>query len=180
MSKWVLAVLVGVLAFASAAQAQIVLPLTRQGADPRFGGGLYGGGLLGGYGYNPYGYGYNPYGGVGQPYVNPYYNPALQGQGAYGPVTQPQQTGTALSMARQAGAGLADPGSPSITGHPTRFAAYAGYFNSQGGGSTTSATVPSRIPPTATPTGGLAGVQSGVQPQRTGTGMTAPSQTPRR
>ena len=165
MIRYALAGLFAMMALASAAQAQVFLPLNRQGADPRFGGGLYG-----------YGFGR-------QTFVTPYtYGPGLQPGGVYGPGVVPdvlQSTGMALSATRQAGAGLADPGSPSVTGHPTRFAAYAGYFNSQGGASP-SATVPSRIPPTATPSGGFGAQLLATPTSRTRSGMTSPSQTPRR
>lgn len=166
MYRIMLSGLLAVLAFATSAQAQFFFG--RQGADPRFGGGGFG-------------FGAGPV-----TNVNPYfYGGGLLPGGVFGPGVVPFQQPTAqdpstLSPARQAGAGLADPGSPMITGHPTRFAAYAGYFGNQGGAGAPTATVPSRMAPTATPIGGVGAQLAATPTSRTRGGGAGPSQTPRR
>lgn len=172
MNRYVLVGLFGLMALATpAARAQAlygryarpVIPV-----DPRLG-------LL--YGYGPQRPGFGVPGGFSG--YSPY------GPGAAVALDPGLQSGsTALSQARQAGQGLADPGSPNVTGHPTRFAAYGGYFNSQGGGGsgpTTAAAV--RIPSAAssTPSGGGAGsTPAGTPPVKGKNGTVGATRTPKR
>jgi hypothetical protein len=168
--------LLALLACAPAARAQFFGPLGGPFA-PSYGG-LYGGyprggygGLFGGPGYYPGGPGYAPYGGFGPGYVNPY------GATPYGATPYGPAPATGLTQSRQAGQGLADPGSPNVTGHPTRFASYSGYFNSQGG-SLSGRTPVSRTPAASANPANT--TQAAIGTSRTPTGMTGSSRTPRR
>ncbi len=79
---------------------------------------------------SPYGaglFGAGPYGAM--PYGTSPYNVVPYGAGAYGAVV-PGTTGTAGYTTTNV-AGLND---PDVTGHPTRFFYYAGYYFNQGGG----------------------------------------------
>jgi hypothetical protein len=179
MNKYVLTAIFALLACATqSAQAQIIFtrPTRPVGPlGPGIGGG-FGGYPRGGYPYgSPFGYGY--------PYQTPFVPGQLPGGvgtgGLYGQPLQPNVTGQAAGSARQAGAGLADPGSPDVTGHPTRFAAYSGYFNNQGS-TTSSATAVYRTPPTTTPTGGVGTQATTTPPSRSKSGASGSSRTPPR
>jgi hypothetical protein len=119
MKKLVLGALLGWLAVGfSPARAQYFQPLTepyiRQPLFP------YAGAL------SPYGaglFGVGPYGAM--PYGTSPYNVVPNGAGAYG-ATAPGAPITTTNVD-----GLNDPG---VTGHPTQFFYYAGYFFNQGGG----------------------------------------------
>jgi hypothetical protein len=174
MSKYVLTgVIVLLLASTQSAQAQVLFsrPFRPIPSGPAYGYGYpYG---SGGYGNPLYGYGRG---------VLPYQTPLAPGllPGGVGTTpgglgTQQQvQPSTGLSAARPAGAGLADPGSPDVTGHPTRFAAYSGYFNNQGGGlNSPSVTAPYRTPATSTAAGGTQ--QSTTMPSRSKSGSSGSS-----
>jgi hypothetical protein len=172
MNKYVLTAIFVLLACATqSVQAQIIFTRPTRPtvpADPRIGGGF--GGFGRGY---PFGYGY-PYG-YGTPYQTPLVPGLMPGGvgtgGLYNPQMQPPVTGQA---ARQPGA---DIGTPDITGHPTRFAAYSGYFNNQGSSASPSATAPFRTPPTSAVTGGI-GAQPTATPQsRTKSGGSGSSRT---
>ncbi len=123
-----------------------------------------------GYGAYPYGYAY-PFGGYGG--VGPYGPGTLPGPFGIGgagvsPYTFiPQSTVPAYTV---------DPGSPSITGHPTRFASYMRYFSSQGGGYVMpgAATPATRTAPAATPAAFGTG-RSSTLPSRSGSAATPPT-----
>jgi hypothetical protein len=99
-----------------------------------------------------------------------------------GPLTvQPQATVTPGLQTGSTSTAV-DVGTPAITGHPTRFAAYSGYFSNQGGGSGigSSVTPPSRTPPARAVLGGPATQPSSTPPARSKSGASGVIRQPRR
>jgi hypothetical protein len=155
MKKFVLAGLVGLAAWSGSLQAQIIItppasPFFRPGIDTRSSF-LYGG-------------------------PRTLFTPGL--------VTMPAPTPTVVPgqqpldpLGRTTIPPAYDYNSPMVTGHPTRFAAYAGYFSNQGGGLTVT---PSTTPPSRGPQATVLGTSPASSPTRTPTYQGRTSRTPGR